>query len=354
MPATTMSKRRFLVADIGGTNSRLVFTEGSRLIHQTMRDYKNETASSVEEILRRYLHEQDSTHCDGCCLAVAGTLMDGEIRMTNLNWNIHPAAIAKQLHCDHSFILNDIQALGYSLRILRQANQGDAGAENVTPIIAIDNALVQPKHASQLIINIGTGFNASVVHTTTDGVEVVTASECGHLSLPVFNMQDFNISQFVRHRPDFSEVEDALSGRGIEALYKWVCATQGTKNSDPKNPNTKKPNEKSANEICAALINGDPLAVATVKSFSRILGIVAGDLAVTHLPFGGIFLSGGVARNLAPHLNTAGFMDAFQYRGRKTDMMKRFPVSVINDNQFTLIGCAAFLTSRIKTVVNGH
>ena len=73
--------------------------------------------------------------------------------------------------------------------------------------------------------------------------------------------------------------------------------------------------------------------------------MVAGNLALIQLPFGGVYLVGGVARALAPHLSRFGFADAFRDKGRFAGFMRNFGVAVIEDDYAALVGSAAHLVA---------
>ena len=77
--------------------------------------------------------------------------------------------------------------------------------------------------------------------------------------------------------------------------------------------------------------------------FTRILGTVSGNLALVHLPFGGVYLVGGVARHVAPFLEPFGFVDAFRDKGRFAGFMQNFAVTVVEDDYAALTGAAAHL-----------
>jgi glucokinase len=61
------------------------------------------------------------------------------------------------------------------------------------------------------------------------------------------------------------------------------------------------------------------------------------------LPFGGIFLVGGVSRAFAPYLERFGFGEAFRDKGRFAGFMSNFSVSVVEDDYAALTGSAAHL-----------
>lgn len=311
-----------LVADIGGTNTRVALARGARLKDGSIRRYRNADFPGLETVIRRYIEDEGSVDCAGACVAAAGPVRDGVAHMTNLDWTIDPAMLARATSAEKVAILNDLQAQGHAL--------GALSADSLRPVIEGPQA---PAHAAKLVIGVGTGFNAAPVHEAPGG-RIVAASECGHVNLPVRTEADLRLAHFVETAHGFPGVEDVLSGRGLERLYAWVSAEAGT------------PTEKAAADIMAALDGGDdPLAVDTARAFVRLFGTEAGNLALTHLPFGGVFLVGGVARAFTKHYATFGFADAFRDKGRFAGFMQNFPVWVIEDDYAALTGCAAYLAA---------
>ncbi|MGB1034869.1 MAG: glucokinase, partial [Primorskyibacter sp.] len=84
-------------------------------------------------------------------------------------------------------------------------------------------------------------------------------------------------------------------------------------------------------------------ATRAAELFVKVLGRYAGDLALIQLPFGGIFLCGGLARAFAPHYGPMGFADAFRDKGRFSTFMDQFPVQIVTDDNAALQGCASYL-----------
>jgi glucokinase len=75
----------------------------------------------------------------------------------------------------------------------------------------------------------------------------------------------------------------------------------------------------------------------------RFLGRVTGDLALMHLPYGGIYLVGGMSNAVAPWLPRLGFGDALRDKGRFSSLSNSFPVMVVADDCAALHGCAHHL-----------
>ena len=308
LPANTTT----LVADIGGTNTRVALAIGARILPETIRRYPNSDYPGLEPVLR---------DCAGACVAVAGPVRGGVATMTNLDWTMTEDTLARATRAEHVAILNDLQAQGHGL--------GHLAPGSLREVIA--GTAPDDPQASQLVVGIGTGFNAAPVHEARGG-RLVAASECGHANLPIRTEADLRLLQFVETIHGFPGVEDVLSGRGLERVYAWHASETGT------------PGELSAAAIMAAITRGDdPVALEAGRIFVRFLGTVTGNLALIHLPFGGVYLIGGVARAFAPLFAGFGFADAFHDKGRFAGFMQKFSVHVIEDDYAALTGCAAYL-----------
>lgn len=314
-----------LVADIGGTNTRVALANGIKIVEGTIRRYSNADYLGLETVLRRYIDDEDGVDPIAACVAVAGPVRDGRATMTNLDWTIDKDTLLRATKAKTVAILNDLQAQGHALGHLDPTNiraiiQGPAGHD----------------HAAKLVVGVGTGFNAAPVFETESG-RLVAPSESGHANLPIRDERELRLCQFVSNAHGFPAVEDVLSGRGLERVYAFLGQEEGT------------PAECSAKEImdvCAN--NSDPKATEAVRVFTRILGTVCGNLSLIQLPFGGVYLVGGVARAFAPYLAQFGFAEAFRDKGRFAGFMGNFTVSVIEDDYAALTGSAAHLKSLTK------
>lgn len=318
-PADTLS----LVADIGGTNTRVALARGPALLQGSIRRYANADMPDLETVLRRYIAEEGDVDCAMACVAVAGPVRDGIGAMTNLDWTIDRDTLMRATKAEHCAILNDLQAQGHAL--------GNVATQNMRAIIPVLGNKA-PDTAAQLVIGVGTGFNMAPV-LNAHGTRLVTPSEAGHANLPIRTAAELRLCEFVEKAHGFPAVEDVLSGRGLERIYRFL----GHEKSDER--------ALCAADIMAAVDNGTDLrAVEAAQLFVHILGTVAGNLALIQLPFGGIYFVGGVARAMAPYLNEFGFTEAFRDKGRFAEFMQNFSVTVIEDDYAALAGCARFLT----------
>lgn len=311
-----------LVADIGGTNTRVALADGRQVRGETIRRYSNADYPGLETVLRRYIDDEGGVDPIAACVAVAGPVRDGRATMTNLNWTIDKDTLTRATKAKTVAILNDLQAQGHALGYLDDAN--------IRTIIDGPTGL---PNAARLVVGVGTGFNAAPVFDTDKG-RLVTPSESGHANLPIRTERELRLCQFVSNAHGFPAVEDVLSGRGLERVYAFLGEEVGISA------------EAKAKDIMAACADGsDPRATEAAQVFTQILGTVCGNLSLIQLPFGGVYLVGGVARAFAPFLTEFGFGDAFRDKGRFSGFMGNFRVSVIEDDYAALTGSAAHLVA---------
>ena len=311
-----------LVSDVGGTNTRVALAEGGTVRPATIARFRNRDYTGLAPIYAAYLAGQGDPACDGACIAMAGPVMDGAGKLTNLDWSFDRDALAACTGAPVTAILNDLQAQGHAVPVLPRDS-----------LIEIIPGPGPAAHTAQLVIGVGTGFNSVPVFRTETG-EYVPPCESGHITFPQLSSDDASLARYVARGHGFPEVEDVLSGRGLEHVYAWASGADVA---------------RSSAEIMAAIAAGtDAVALRAADAFCRALGRVAGDLALTHLPFGGVFLVGGMAAAMRPHLARYGFDEAFRAKGRFSGFMSRFAVWSVADDDAALTGCARHAHGLLK------
>lgn len=314
----------YLVADVGGTNTRVACTRGATIDAASVRRFSNSDYGSLEAVLSTFCDDLARPGFAAAAVAVAGPVTDGVARLTNLDWSIDADRLCHATGAGYGQVLNDLVAQGYGL--------GRHAPGSATRLI---EGTHQPCVGdSQLVIGIGTGFNAAPVHETPHGRHVV-ASECGHITLPAISETDFELSRDLRESHVFPGIEDVLSGRGMQRLYRIASGRV----------------DAGSAEIRHALAEGTPAAEAAAARFLRVMGMVVGDLALIHLPYGGIHLIGGMARAVAPRLVdprlSLPFREGFFAKGRFSTFLESFSISLVGDDFAALSGIAAHLENRL-------
>jgi glucokinase len=311
-----MSDPIVLVADTGGTNTRMALARGRSLIAGTTTRFRNADYPNLTAITQAYLG-QHKVVPERAAFALAGLIEDRSADMTNLGWTLHADEVEGTTGIGRVYLLNDLQAQGYALAGLP--------ATHLRPIRA-----GRPKGDTKLVIGLGTGVNAALVYPGPHG-RVVPPAEAGHMHLPLCGADDYRLAEWLIARRGIASVEDVLAGSGLERLYAYHAEQSGSHGG------------RDASAIMQAMGENDPLAQAVGRHYVRLLGQVTASLALVTLPYAGIYFIGGVARAFAPWLGRFGFEAAFTDMGRLSDVMQTFPIAMVEDDFAALSGCAGYL-----------
>jgi glucokinase len=316
-----------ILADIGGTNTRVALAEGTSVRIDSIRRFPNAEyqarGQDIAQVLRDYLDQTGAT-VSGVCVAAAGPVQDGVAEMTNLAWVIDGRKLTGATGATRVAILNDLQAQGQALGHIPAAN--------------LRNVVAGPAKAGgpMLVVGLGTGVNAAPVHPGP-GNRVVPPSECGHVNMPIRTEEDLRLARFVEKRlaaagdVPHAGVEEVLAGRGLANLHAFAASEAST------------PASLSSAEVLKALGEGDAVAAHAARLYVHILSQMLADLALIHLPYGGIYLIGGMSRAMTPHMATYGLGAQFREKRRVDLLEKDFSITVVEDDYAALTGCAVFL-----------
>lgn len=314
-----------LIGDIGGTNTRLALVrEGSAWSH--MQSFHNEEYDSLEAIIGHYL-QSHKARPDAAALAVAGPVRSGRVRLTNRGWMIDATALKRRFSLEFCRVVNDFSAVAMGIPALENDVLEQLGGDR------------RNSEAPVAIVGPGTGLGVGGIVPGQGGGRILV-TEGGHASLPANDDQQAALLACLRRRFGHVSCERAISGQGIENLYQALAEIQGL-DAAPL----------SAVEIGeAAAESNDTLANETLDLFFRLLGAVAGDLALSYGAFGGVYLAGGIVPRYLPRFRDSGFRQSFEAKGRMSEYLKPIPVFVILHEEVELLGLASSLDARARGV----
>ena len=304
----------WLLADTGGTNTRVGVARDGMLLPASVETLANADHAGLAPLLQTYLSDHDTPAITALCAGVAGPIRNGTAQLTNLDWFIDSADLRRITGATRIVLINDLQAQAYAL--------DDLNPDHLTPLFPGATA---PPHATRLVMGLGTGCNVAVAHDTPAGL-LVPAAESGHSSLPYCPGELGALIDHLGERYPHRPVEAALSGPGLSNIFHWLDGTW-------QNPA----------QIIAGHHAGNATSTRALHLFIRLLGKVAGDLALAHLPMGGIYLIGGTARAVAPLLAPMGFAENFADKGPYDSIMRDIPIALIDTDIAALLGCARCL-----------
>lgn len=303
----------FLLADLGGTNTRVGLADANGLLANSSRSFANEGFTGLAALLRAYLDDVQPGPITGLCAGVAGPVKGSTAQLTNHKWFIDAADLGAATGAPHVHLINDLQAQGCAL--------DDLSPKDTTPLFSGTPA---GPDATRLVMGLGTGCNVAVVHRI-NGTLYVPPAESGHTTLPhIPGLSDLLTHLATRH--PHLPIESALSGPGLTNIHAWHSG-----------------HYLPPDQIIAAARTEQGEATKTLTLFAQLLGTVAGNLCLSHLPMGGLYLIGGTARAVAPFLKPLGFHTTFIAKGPYTDILQAIPVHLITGDTAALRGCARHL-----------
>jgi len=298
-----------LIADIGGTNSRLALSESGQVIDGSTRQYVNADWDSLYALIADFLSHHARPQISEAVVAVAGPVHADHAELTNFHWSVEAAQLAALIGAPHVRLLNDLTALGHAAPELR---------DDQLKLIRSGNPK-QSALSQSLVVGMGTGFNVSPVLRSLHQV-ICPAVEAGHIAMPYSILAQ--LAPLALAPESFPTIESLFSGGGLTNFARHM-----TGQPDLTGP-----------AIIAAY--GDPKIAVVVDQYAAFLGILLQELSLAYMPSAGIYLAGSVARSLMPV--TAGPCILAFERNASGLLHPHIPIWTINDDLAALTGCAKF------------
>ena len=324
-----MADKTLLIGDIGGTNARFAIADPERPGFTNAMTLHCADFAWADDAIRHYLDEQSAGTPDVICLAAAGPVVDNTVQITNNHWTLSAADIAADFGIEAVRLLNDFEALAYSIPHLQADDSLAIG-------FPMNKPLPEDKF-NVAIIGPGTGLGAAGLMKRGSVLEPIVG-EGGHVGFAPKSQVQVEILGALRNKFDRVSVERLVSGAGLENIYWALTFIHGEHRT-----------QLSAKEIFAnGGEGGDPRAAEAIQMFFEILGQVAGDLALTMGAVDGVYIAGGIAKRYPELLQNSGFRRAFENKGRYRSYMERIPTLLITHDEPGLLGsssCALELSS---------
>ena len=316
-----------LAGDIGGTKTRLGLFRRTEARPQALaiESYSSQAASGLEEMIAHFLMQHDKP-ISAACFGIAGPVIDGRCKVTNFSWEASEDDIRRQYKVKNVRLINDLSATGLAIPLLEDSE-----------LLALTPARTKPRGNVGLLAP-GTGLGVSLLVRQGDRL-IPIPSEGGHVDFAPRSEDEFELWRYLRGNFGHVSVEKIASGPGILAIYTWL--KERGRHEEPSWLREKMERVEPPIAISEAAIQAkEPLCVETLNYFVSILGATAGNLALTGMTTGGMYLGGGICPKILPKLKENIFMEAFTDKGRFKDLLSAMAIHVILDDKAALLGAA--------------
>ncbi len=343
-----------LAGDIGGTKTILQLLKAestdspgsvpelTALHEQT---YPSQKYTDLVPIVLQFLSEAESVLGtkylpEKACFGIAGPVVNNTTcELTNLSWFIDTVVLKRELKIPLVTLINDFAAIGYGVAGLKPDDVYTLQTGEQNPLAPI------------AVIGAGTGLGEGFVIPTNLGYRVLP-SEGGHVDFAPRSEVEFQLLNYVKELQNLDRVsvERIVSGMGIAAIYQFMHNRYPDRETAEMSQvfNTWKQEmgthhktvDLSAEVSKAASSNRDYLCEQTMKLFIEAYGTEAGNLALKLLPYGGLYVAGGIAAKNLELIKNGLFLNAFNAKGRIRPMIQKVPVYVVLNPKVGLIGAA--------------
>lgn len=320
-----------LAGDIGGTKTVLALfpTEDAvagRAIHETR--YESGSYGSLEAIVAEFLGDTGAKPV-AASFGVAGPVQDGRAEITNLPWTISAEIISETFGIPDVYLLNDLQSIATAVPRLQAEDLG-----TLNPGVATEGGNIA-------VIAPGTGLGIGFLVWTGTGYRAY-ASEAGHTAFSPRNAREMELLQFLQRRYGHVSFERVCSGAFLPNVYDFLREQGPYSEPDWLRQALAQAGDRTPLIVQAALDEKADICEATLDIFVQTLGTLCGNMAVSFLATGGIYLGGGIPPRILTRLQQPDFPNAIADKGRFRDFCAGLPVHVIQDPKVALRGAAWF------------
>lgn len=325
---------RLLAGDIGGTKTILrldeIQAEVKTLAEQT---YPSPQYPHLNPMIEEFLAKVGGELPQRACLAIAGPVINDTCQLTNLSWQLNGRQMEQALSIPHIHLINDFAAVGYGILALKPKD------------LCILQAAPSVPHQPIAVLGAGTGLGEAVLIWQQNQYEVLPL-EGGHADFPARTDLEIGLLQYLQKRHGRVSVERVVSGQGLPAIYQYLCEI-GFASELPEVRQQMQTQNPSAVISTYGLAQTDELCKQALDMFVAAYGAEAGNLALKSLPYGGVYVAGGIAPKILTKIQDGIFMQNFLDKGRLRSLLENMQVSLILNPKVGLIG-AALLTRRLE------
>jgi len=320
-----------LAGDVGGTKTLigLFEQEGGRLRSVRKQTFPSQDFGALEEILQRFFRKERRPALRSACFGVAGPVVAGRSKITNLPWQLDESRLAAELQVPRVKLLNDLEATAHAMRHLPPAQ-----------LSVLQRGL--KREGNIAVIAAGTGLGEACLYWDGETHHAI-ASEGGHADFAPRTDQEIELLRYFA--PKFGghvSYERVLSGDGLYNIYKFLRDC-GHGIEPPWLTEQLKSSDDPPVVISEVGLSGKaPLCIEALNLFSSIYGAETGNLVLKFLALSGAFVAGGIAPKILATLQNGSFMSGFIDKGRFSELMRNTEVHMAMNPKAPLIGAAQF------------
>jgi glucokinase len=322
-----------IAGDVGGTKCNLALYKVGADDHfeiVAQETFASRDYSSLEDVSADFLsipavarHRHETT---AACFGIAGPVIDGTVRTTNLPWVASEEGLTRVFESDRVALINDLEATGH-------------GVLHLLPdeLVCLNQGRSEPK-GHRCLIAAGTGLGEALL-VNHGGTIFPIPSEGGHCSFAPTTKEQSELLAFLSREYDHVSYERVLSGPGLMNIYRFV-REDGTRELPEVEEQIERADDPSAAVSTAALRGASPATVRALGLFISVYGAETGNLALKAKALGGVYVGGGIAPKIRGQLENGAFLESFLAKGRMRPLLEKMPLHLVLNPKTALLGAA--------------
>ncbi|HRP33988.1 MAG TPA: glucokinase [Agriterribacter sp.] len=319
-----------LCGDVGATKTNLALFSIDNDSYQLLKE--EQLVSNAYDHIAGLTHDfmQGAPQPNAVCFGVAGPVLKGHAKLSNLKWEIDISEIKTQFPQARVHLINDLEATAYGLAVLDEEDTevihpGSPSPEGNAAIIAPGTGLGEA----------GLYWDGSCFHPF--------ATEGGHADFSARNPDDFNLYRYLQEQYGHVSWERLVCGPGISNIYRYLRDIRKMEEPDwlaQKMLNADMP------AVISAHVEQSTLCNTTMQYFVRFLAQESANLVLKLNATGGLFIGGGIAPKITRLLNNNSFYTSYRQSGRLNFLLEKVPVKIILNPKTALLGAAYYAATQ--------
>ena len=303
-----------LLCDIGGTNARFWLlpsrtAPASPMVRLNTSEHDNFAAAFETALARGGFPRPRSL-----LVGAAGPVRNRTAVLTNAAWHIDGPALADALDLDQGILFNDFETLALALPALSSSELFPIGD-------------VAAKEGLRLIVGPGTGLGVGAL-ALVGGRFLPLSSEGGHIGFAPESEEERRIWDRLDLPGSRIQAEMLLAGPGLSRLYSALDAAPVQ--------------AISGREISERALHGlETRAQRAIQLWIRLLARFSGDMALTFMASGGVYLAGGILPQIRQLIDARAFRRQFRHNEAHGQYLRAVPVHLICSAEPAMSGLAA-------------
>ncbi|MCJ8307974.1 MAG: glucokinase [Rhizobiaceae bacterium] len=310
-----------LIGDIGGTNARFQIIETPNAAPIIFQPVRTADFDTMEQAIEQTVLAKSEVQPHCALIAAAGPITENGLDLTNCHWNIVPDALLALAPIEQLVLMNDFEAQALALPCLSLEDGFSLGGG------APD---VDGEH-TKAVLGPGTGLGVGIL-VRAGRKWIPVPGEGGHVDLGPRSAREAEVWAHLETIEGRVSAEQAVCGDGLVNLYQACCKADGVGSVL----------DTAAAISIAAMGAKNTQAEEALNLFCTTLGRVAGDLALTSMARGGVYVGGGIAQKILPFLAKSAFRASFEDKAPHSALMANIATIVVTHELPALVGLAAF------------